>query len=208
VRERSEKTGLIDEFRDVLVGGLSTQVKVVGDGGVDAYIKFFLSVGNTAYKAGDADVFEYFIKSLQEVVEAKPEGLNCADLISRMRDYGFRAIRDFDLAMFEAIVEVFSERIISMRDVVEISGWLEFLMDLGLRSSKDGFEEGVLTVVDAFRLLGTHFDRKGLGVSSMSLKNHVVELVHYLDGVENESLRERVISQVEDVLMPPKTAKP
>ena len=65
----------------------------------------------------------------------------------------------------------------------------------------------VLAVVNVFRLLGIYFDKKGLGVSSMSLKNHVVGLVHHLGSVGNESLRKRVISQVEDVLAPPKTAK-
>ena len=62
---------------------------------------------------------------------------------------------------------------------------------------------GVLEVVDVFRLLGVHFVDEGLGVSSMSLRNHVVGLVHYLGGVGDEGLRGRVISLVEGVLAPP-----
>ena len=110
VRERSERTEFIDELRDVLVGGSSKLVKGVGDGGVGVYLRFFLSVGNTAYRSGDADVFEYYLRSLFEVVEAGPEGVDCAGLVGRVRGYGFRSIRDFDLAMFGAVVEVVAER--------------------------------------------------------------------------------------------------
>ena len=207
VRERSERTEFIDELRDVLVGGSSKRVKGVGDGGVGVYLRFFLSVGNTAYRSGDADVFEYYLRSLFEVVEAGPEGVDCADLVGRVRSYGFRSIRDFDLAMFGAVVEVVAERVFSMRDVGEIGGRLEFLRDLGLRSAEAGFEGGVLGVVDVFRLLGVHFEGEGLGVSSMSLKSHVVGLVHYLGGVGDDGLRGRVISLVEGVLAPPEAAE-
>jgi hypothetical protein len=206
VKERSEKTELIDELRDVLVGGSSRGVKVVGDGGVGAYLRFLLSLGNSAYRSGDADIFEYFLRSLFDVIEARPEGVDCDGLVERVRGYGFRSVRDFDLAMFGAVVEVVAERVFAMRSVVEISGWLGFLRDLALRSAEAGFEGGVLVVVDVFRLLGVHFVDEGLGVSSMSLRNHVVGLVHYLGGVGDEGLRGRVISLVEGVLAPSEAA--
>ncbi|MCW3988578.1 MAG: hypothetical protein NWE88_00720, partial [Candidatus Bathyarchaeota archaeon] len=49
---------------------------------------------------------------------------------------------------------------------------------------------------------GVHFVGEGLGVSAMSLRNHVVCLVHYLGGVGDDGLRGRVISLVEGVLAP------
>lgn len=206
VRERSERTALLDELRDVIVGGSSRGVKGVVDGGPGVCLRFFLSLGNEAYRSGDADVFEYFLGSLFDVVEAGPEGVDCDGLVGRVRGYGFRSVRDFDLAMFGAVVEVVAERVFAMRSVVEISGWLGFLRDLALRSAEAGFEGGVLGVVDVFRLLGVHFVDEGLGVSSMSLRNHVVGLVHYLGGVGDEGLRGRVISLVEGVLAPSEAA--
>jgi hypothetical protein len=203
VRERSEKTGLIDELRDVLVGGSSSDLKRIGNGGVGVYLRFFLSLGNSAYRSGDADVFAYYLKSLFKVVDAEPEGVECTGLVGRVRDFGFRSIRDFDLDMFGAVIEVVAESVVSMRDVSEIAGRLEFLRDLALRSVEAGFEGGVLAVVDVFRQLGVYFADEGLGVSAMSLKNHVVGLVHYLGGVGDDSLRGRVISLVEEVLAPP-----
>jgi hypothetical protein len=202
VRERSERTGLIDDLRDAIVGGSSRRGKDVVDGGPGVCLGFFLSLGNVAYGSGDSDVFEYFLGSLFDVAEAGPEGVDCAGLVERVRGYGFRSVRDFDLAMFGAVVEVVAGRVFSMRDVVEIGGWLGFLRDLGLRSAEAGFDGGVLAVVDVFRLLGVHFDGEGLGVSSMSLKSHVVGLVHYLGGVGDDRLRGRVISLVEGVLAP------
>jgi len=71
-----------------------------------------------------------------------------------------------------------------------------------LRSAEVGFDGGVLGVVDVFRLLGVHFVDEGLGVSSMSLKSHLVGLVQYLVGVGDDGLRGRVISLVEGVLAP------
>ena len=203
MRERSEKTGLIDELRDVLMGGSSSDLKSIGNGGVGVYLRFFLSLGNSAYRSGDADVFAYYLKSLFKVVDAEPEGVECAGLVGRVRDFGFRSIRDFDLDMFGAVMEVVTESVFSMRDVSEIAGRLEFLRDLALRSVEAGFEGGILAVVDVFRQLGVHFADEGLGVSTMSLKNHVVGLVHYLGGVGDDSLRGRVISLVEGVLAPP-----
>jgi hypothetical protein len=205
MRERSESTEFIDELRDVIVGESSKRVKGIGDGGKGVYMRFFLSVGNTAYRSGDADVFEYYLRSLFEVVKAGPEGVNCDSLLERVRGYGFRSLRDFDLAMFGAVVEVVVEGIFSMRDVGEIGGRLEFLRDLGLHSVDAGFEGGVLAVVDVYRLLGVHFEDKGLGVSSMSLKGHVVGLVHYLGGVGDDGLKGRVISRLEGVLAPPRS---
>jgi len=202
VRERSERTALLDELRDVIVGGSSRGVKGVVDGGPKVCLRFFLSLGNVAYGSGDSDVFEYFLRSLFEVVETGPEGTDCAGLVERVRGYGFRSVRDLDLAMFGAVVEVVAEIVISMRDVVEIGGWLGFLRDLGLRSAEAGFDGGVLAVVDAFRLLGVHFDGEGLGMSSMSLKSHLVGLVQYLGGVGDDGLRGRVISLVEGLLSP------
>jgi hypothetical protein len=203
VKERSERTGLIDELRDALVSGSSSSVKSVGNSGVGVYLRFFLSLGNSAYRSGDTDVFEYYLRSLFEVVEAEPEGVDCIGLAGRVQGFGFRSIRDFDLDMFGAVVEVMAESVFSMRDVGEIGGRLEFLRDLTLRSAEAGFEGGVLAVVDMFRLLGVHFTDEGLGVSSLSLKNHIVGLVHYLGGVGDESLRRRVISLVEGVLASP-----
>jgi len=202
VRERSERTALLDELRDVIVGGSSRGVKGVVDGGPKVCLRFFLSLGNEAYGSGDSDVFEYFLRSLFEVVETGPEGVDCDGLVGRVRGYGFRSVRDLDLAMFGAVVEVVASRVFSMRGVVEIDGWLGFLGDLGLRSAEVGFDGGVLGVVDVFRLLGVHFVDEGLGVSSMSLRSHVVGLVHYLGGVGDDGLRGRVISWVEGVLAP------
>jgi hypothetical protein len=202
VRERSERTALIDELKDMIVGGSSIQVKDVVDDEPRVYMGVFLSSGNLAYRSGDADVFEYFLRSLFELVGVEPEGVDCAGLVRRVQDYGFRSVRDFDGAMFGAVVDVVAERVSSMRDVVEIDGWLRFLRDLGLRSAEARFEGGVLAVVDLFRVLGVHFEGEGLGVSAMSLKNHVVGLVHFLGGVGNESLRERVVSLAEGVLAP------
>ena len=203
VRERSERTGLIDELRDMIVGGASRRVKGVVDGEPGVCLGFFLSLGNVAYRSGDSDVFDCFLRSLFDVVEAGPEGVDSGGLVGRVRGYGFRSVRDFDLAMFGAVVEVVAGRVFSMRDVVEIDGWLGFLRDLGLRSAEAGFDGGVLAVVDVFRLLGVHFEEEGLGVSAMSLRNHVVGLVHYLGGVGDDGLRGRVISLVEEVLAPP-----
>jgi len=202
VKERSKRTGLIDELRDAIVGRSSRRGKGVVDGGPGVCLGFFLSLGNVAYGSGDSDVFEYFLRSLFEVVETGPEGVDCAGLVERVRGYGFRSVRDFDLAMFGAVVEVVAEIVISMRDVVEIGGWLGFLRDLGLRSAEAGFDGGVLAVVDAFRLLGVHFDGEGLGMSSMSLKSHLVGLVQYMGGVGDDGLRGRVISLVEGLLSP------
>ena len=203
VRERSERTALIGELRDVLVGVSPSRVKGVVDGGPGVCLGFFLSLGNVAYRSGDSDVFECFLGSLFDVVEAGPEGVDCGGLVGRVRGYGFRSVRDFDAAMLDAVVKVVSGRVFSMRDVVEIDGWLGFLRDLGLRSAEAGFDGGVLAVVGVFRLLGVHFEGEGLGVSMMSLRNHVVGLVHYLGCVGDDGLRGRVISLVEGVLEPP-----
>jgi hypothetical protein len=58
VRERSERTGLIDELKDAMVGGSSMRGKTVVDGGPEASSRFFLSAGSVAYGSGDADVVE------------------------------------------------------------------------------------------------------------------------------------------------------
>jgi hypothetical protein len=71
-----------------------------------------------------------------------------------------------------------------------------------LRSAEAGFDGGVLAVAGAFGMLGVHFEGEGLGVSAMSLKSHVVGLVHYLGVAGDDGLRGRVISLVEGVLAP------
>jgi len=207
VRERSERTALIDELMDVIVGDSSSSVKGVIDDGPGVCMRFFLSLGNVAYRSGDSDVFECFLRALFEVVEARPEGVDCEGLMGHVRDYGFRSMRDFDAAMFGVLVEAVAGRVFSMRDVAEIDGWLGFLRDLGLRSAEAGFDGGVLAVADVFKLLGVHFVREGLGVSAMSLRNHIVGLVHYLGGAGDDRLKSRVIYLVKGVLDPPEAPK-
>lgn len=203
VRERSERTALIGELRDAIMGVSSSRVKGVVDGGPGACLGFFLSLGNVAYRSGDSGVFECFLRALFDVVEAGPGGVDCGGLVGRVRGYGFRSVRDFDVGMFGVVVEVVAGRVFSMRGVAEIDGWLGFLRDLGLRSAEAGFDGGVLAVVDVFRLLGVHFEGEGLGVSAVSLRNHVVGLVHYLGCVGDDRLRGRVISLVGCVLGSP-----
>ncbi len=194
--ERSERIELIKNLKEALISGSSDSVQNIEVGNQSEYLSFFLSLGNMAYKSGDADYFEYFLKAMYQVIQAKPRGINLVSLERRLSDYAFRSIRAYDLAMFDAVVEVVIDSICSIRNVAQIDESLDFLHVMSVRSTESDFEEGVFAIVDKFGLLEGHFIDQELAVSLMSLRNHIVVLVHYLGNTAKGTLQKRVISNV------------
>jgi hypothetical protein len=194
--ERSERIELIKNLKEALISGSSDSVQNIKVGNQSEYLSFFLSLGNMSYKSGDADYFEYFLKAMYQVIQAKPQGINLVSLERRLRDYAFRSIRAYDLAMFDAVVEVIVDSICSIRNVVQIDESLDFLHAISVRATESDFEEGVYAIVDKYGFLEGHFVDQELGVSLMSLRNHIIVLVHYLGNASKGTLQKRVISNV------------
>jgi hypothetical protein len=198
--ERSERIELIKNLKEALISGSSDSIQNIEVGNQSEYLSFFLSLGNMAYKSGDADYFEYFLKAMYQVIQAKPRGINLVSLKRRLRDYAFRSIRAFDLAMFDAVVEVVVDNICSIENAAQIDDSLDFLHAMSVRATEWDFEEGVYAIVDKFGLLEGHFIDQELAVSLMSLRNYIVVLVHYLGSVNKSNLQKRVISNVSDFM--------
>jgi hypothetical protein len=198
--ERSERIELIKNLKEALISGSSDSIQNIEVGNQSEYLSFFLSLGNMAYKSGDADYFEYFLKAMYQVIQAKPRGINLVSLKRRLRDYAFRSIRAFDLAMFDAVVEVVVDNICSIENAARIDDSLAFLHAMSVRATESDFEEGVYAIVDKFGLLEGHFIDQDLAVSLMSLRNYIVVFVHYLGSVNKSNLQNRVISNVNDFM--------
>jgi len=200
MRERSERKDLIDELKGALMGRPGNKSKYKNEARSEDLLPLFMDVGRMSYRSGDSSIFDHWLRSTLEIVDAGPGEVDISELVEASIEYSHRAIREFDSAAFEVVAIAFADCTPALREVVAIDRRLGIMEDMAMRAASEGFEAGVMEVVSALRRLGKRFEEEGLDVSLLSLRSLIVTLVHSLKGHGDGSLRERVIADASSIL--------
>jgi hypothetical protein len=214
MRERSERSALIDEVKGVLLDGSPRRMGRYRKSGletVEDFMRFFMNLGSMAFQSGDPVVMERFLRSLFELASSgKVDG---DEVVGRVRHFGLRSIQGFDSDSFELILESFADYVRGLREATSVNSYLRVMRRLGLRSVSVGFEAGVTVLVDVLVRLDEHFAAEGLHVNRFYLKNTVVSLVCFAGRGGGEALRNRLVADAGgiigvDEVKPPAVATP
>jgi hypothetical protein len=214
MRERSERSALIDEVKGVLLDGSPRRMGRYRKSGletVEDFMRFFMNLGSMAFQSGDPVVMERFLRSLFELASSgKVDG---DEVVGRVRHFGLRSIQGFDSDSFELILESFADYVRGLREATSVNSYLRVMRRLGLRSVSVGFEAGVTVLVDVLVRLDEHFAAEGLHVNRFYLKNTVVSLVCFAGRGGGEALRGRIVADAGgiigvDEVRPPAVAIP
>lgn len=188
-KELDKKKKLIDEFKH--------NILEKGEEGMEDLIEALMSVGNKAYRSGDSLVLRYFLGTLLELEEEKTNMVNYQKFPEIIHSYGLRAIRDTDQYAFAAVVGAFSDSVCGIQEIDPINRCVESLRDLATKAASEGLGDFSLEVIRSLGILDKYFEDEGLGVSRISLRNAVINIVHSLP---EGRLKERVTAKAEKVL--------
>ena len=201
MRERSERSALIDEVKGVLLDGSPRRIGRYRKSGletVEDFMRFFMNLGSMAFQSGDPEVMGRFLVSLFELAgSGKVDG---DEVVGRVHHFGLRSIQGFDSDSFELILGSFADYVCGLRETASVNSCLVVLRRLGLRSVSVGFAAGVAGLVDVLVRLDGHFAAEGLHVNRFYLKNSVVSLVCFAGRVGDESLRGRIVADADGIL--------
>jgi hypothetical protein len=188
-KELDKKKKLIDEFKQ--------DILEKGEGGMEDMIEALMSVGNKAYRSGDSLVLRYFLGTLLELEEEKTNMADYQKFPEIIHSYGLRAIRDTDHYAFAAVVGAFSDSVCGIQEIDPINRRVESLRDLAMKAASEGLGDFSLEVIRSLGALDKYFEDEGLGVSRISLRNAVINIVHSLP---EGRLKEKVTVKAEKVL--------
>ena len=201
MRERAERSALIDEVKGVLLDGSPRRMRRYRKSGletVEDFMRFFMNLGGMAFQSGDLEVMRRFVGSLFEL--AGSGRVDGGEVVGKIHHFGLRSIQGFDSDSFELILESFADYVCGLRETASVNSCLGVLRSLGLRSVSVGFEAGVAGLVDALIRLDGHFAAEGLHVNRFYLKNTVVSLVCFAGRGGDESLRGRIVAGAGGIL--------
>jgi len=195
MKERSERAALIDEVKDILLDGSPKKISKYRKFGLEnanGLLKFLMSLGNTVFHSGDPELTGRFLGALFEL--AASGVLDENTLVGRIREYGLRAIHGFDYDSFAVILDGFLQYIYCLRETVSVIMCLKILKKLFRGAVSEGYEAGMVKLVNVCVKLDEHFAKEGLHVNRFYLRNLIISLVYFagLDG--DEPLRSRTVA--------------
>jgi len=195
MKERSERAALIDEVKDILLDGSPKKISKYRKFGLETangLLKFLMSLGNTAFHSGDPELTGRFLGALFELAASGVIDENT--LMGRIREYGLRAIHGFDYDSFVVILDGFLKYIYCLRETASVIMCLKILKKLFSGAVSEGYEAGMVKLVNVCAELDEHFEKEGLHVNRFYLRNLIISLVYFagLDG--DEPLRSRTVA--------------
>lgn len=199
MRDRVEKESLIDEVKDILLDGSPKELskyRKFGLESVHGFLKLLLSLGNTAFNSGDPEVIERFMRALCELTVSGV--LDKDTYLGRIQHYGLRTIHGFDYDSFTVILDRFLDYIYGLKETDSVIASLKVLKRFSRGVVSEGYEAGMVKLVDMFAELDEFFETEGMRVNRFYLRNVVISMVYFAGRDGDESLRKRVIIALMD----------
>ena len=199
MRDRVEKESLIDEVKDILLDGSPKELskyRKFGLESVHGFMKLLLSLGNTAFNSGDPQVIERFMRALCELTVSGV--LDKDTYLGRIQHYGLRTIHGFDYDSFTVILDRFLDYIYGLKDTDSVITCLKVLKRFSRGVISEGYEAGMIKLVDIFAELDEFFEVEGKRVNRFYLRNVVISMVYFAGSDGNDSLRKRLVIALMD----------
>lgn len=203
IKEREEKQRLLLELKNIILKEDSRGLKIFKKLNIkdfDEVLKLFVNIGNTSYVSGDNYIFEYFVESLFEMINADPEELDKEEIIKYIHNYGIMSAQNYDIISYSTIVEGFKENIVMQEETKVINYHLKILRELASKAVALNFELGVLEVLNALRDIHGRFVDDDKQVNGLYLMNTIISLIYSAERSRNLDLKEKIIFETNGVL--------
>ncbi len=197
----TNKRNLIDEVKDVIINGSIQKNKTLRKSGITTEEDVFgllINHGSISLSSGDIDAFRHFMEALYEIMEANPSyGEKISEHVER---FSYLVARERNVYNLSSILQPIMGNIQSLETMESVNEDLKSLGKLASICEGEGFDAGVLEVVQSLGVLHEHFEDEGKHVYDVYLKNLVISIIASVERKGNRELLEQLMSQTRELL--------
>ena len=197
----TNKRNLIDEVKDIIINGSIQKNKTLRKSGITTEEDVFgllINHGSISLSSGDIDTFRHFIEALYEIREDNP---SYSEKISEhVERFSYLVARERNVYNLSSIIQPLIVDIQSLETVESVNVELKSLGKLASICEGEGFDAGVLEVIQALRALHEHFEDEEKHVNDVYLKNLVISIIASVEMKGNRELLEQLTSQTRELL--------
>jgi len=202
VSNRSEKIEILSQIKDIILKQSDKQLQTLKKLNIskfDEVLQIFLNIGNMSYISGDIVLFEFFIKSLFELMHAESEALDKDELMKYIQNYGLKSVKDHDIAQFSIILNNLKEYTFELKGTKNINSYLRILKNLALKSESHNYELGTFEVLSVFNELNGYFKDKKMDINRFYLHNNLISLMSSAEINHHERLKYRILKDFDEI---------
>lgn len=198
---RTNKRNVIDEVKDIIINGSIQKNKTLRKSGItteENVFRLLINHGSISLSSGDIDTFRYFMEALYEIIEANP---SYSEKISEhVERFSYLVARERNVYNLSSIIQPLIGNIQSLETMESVNKDLKSLGKLAVICEGEGFDAGVLEVIQALRALHKHFEDEEKHVNDVYLKNTVISIIASVERKGNSELMEQVMYQTRELL--------
>lgn len=203
VSNREEKREILSQIKNIILKQSDKQLQTLKKLNIskfDEVLQLFLNIGNMSYISGDITLFEYFIKSLFELMHAEAKELNKYELIKYIQNYGLKSVKDHDIAQFSIILNNLKKYIFELKGTKNINSNLRILKNLALKSESHNYELGTFEILSVFNELNEYFKDNKMDINRLYIHNNLISLMYSAEFNHHERLKYRILKDFDDIL--------
>lgn len=197
----TDKRNLIDEVKDVIINGSIQKNKTLRKSGITMEEDIFgllINHGSISLSSGDIDTFRHFMEALYEIMEANTSyGEKISEHVER---FIYLVARKRNVYNLSSIIQPIIGNIQTLETMESVNEDLKSLGKLASICEGEGFDAGVLEVIQSLMALHEHFEDEGKHVNDVYLKNLVISIIASVERKGNRELLEQLTSQTRELL--------
>jgi hypothetical protein len=197
----TNKRNLIDEVKDILINGSIQKNKTLKKSGItteEGVFDLLINHGSISLSSGDIGIFRYFIEALYEIMEANP--FYSERISEHFERFCYLVSRERNVYNLSSIVQPIISKIHSSETMESVNENLKTLGKLALICEGEGFDAGVLEVIQALSRLHERFENEGKHINDIYLKNQVITIIASVERRGNRVLKEQLSSQTRKLI--------
>jgi len=197
----ANKRKLIDEVKDIIINGSIQSNKTLRKSGITTEEDVFgllINHGSISLSSGDIDTFHHFVEALYEIMGANPSyGKRISEHVER---FSYLVARERNVYNLSSIIHPLMGNIQSLEAMESVNEDLKSLGKLASICEGEGFDSGVLEVIQSLRALHEYFEDEEKHVNDVYLKNLVISIIASVERRGNRELLEQLTSQTRELL--------
>ena len=203
IRERYEKRKLLSEMKNIIIEEPKKEIKTLKQldiNTISEVMEMYINIGNMSYISGDNDIFEYFIESLFEIINAAPEKLNEKELVKYIYKYGLMSSRNYNITPYCIILSNIKNNVFKSEDMQIINQYLKILENLAITSEAHNYESGTMETLYILKDIDDYLKEKNMEVNRFYLKNIVISAIHSAEKNQHEHLKDKIVAESNEIL--------
>ena len=200
IDERIEKRELINELKNMIISESYKKKSKYKKVTINDIIKHLITIGNMSYISGDMYLFEHFIESLFEIINANSGIINNDELLKHIYNFGIMSSHSHNINLYLIIINNLEKNIYGLKETLSINNYLVFFKNLALKSEKENFELGILETIKIFKKINEYFINNNIEINRIYLKNIIILLIYYAEKNKKESLKNIILNEINEII--------